>query len=178
MVESLEYKTLKRFGDLEVRRYPRTVLATVKDKEDDESFGLLFAYIGGSNSGGRKIPMTAPVLSSAFEMETASEQSPGARPGRRFSFALPAAMAPESVPSPTSAKVEIEEIPGRFIAVLRFSGRSRPRDVRLMVQKLQFAVRYAGLTPKGPPFLMRYNSPFMPGFLRRNEIAFEIADPS
>jgi hypothetical protein len=36
------------------------------------------------------------------------------------------------------------------------------------------AVAWSGLSARSEPFLMRYNPPFMPGFLRRNEVAIEV----
>ena len=177
MVESLEYKVVKRFGDLEIRRYPEITLATVRGHDDDDAFGILFSFIQGSNSGRVKISMTSPVLSSEYRVDEDSEPAPRGRPRTWFSFAMPAGSAPDSVPRPSDGRIEIETLSRRYVAALRFSGRARPRDVSVMVQKLLFATRYAGLTPKGFPFLMRYNSPFMPGFLRRNEVAMEISYP-
>jgi hypothetical protein len=37
-----------------------------------------------------------------------------------------------------------------------------------------FNIENQNIQVKGNPILMRYNSPFTPGFLRRNEVAVEI----
>jgi hypothetical protein len=40
--------------------------------------------------------------------------------------------------------------------------------------RLQDGLKKAGIETVGQPFLMRYDTPWMPGFLRRNEVAVEI----
>ena len=42
------------------------------------------------------------------------------------------------------------------------------------IKRLLTILENNDLKTKGEPFLMRYNSPFTPGFLRRNEVAIEI----
>jgi hypothetical protein len=40
--------------------------------------------------------------------------------------------------------------------------------------RLQDGLKKTGIETVGQPFLMRYDTPWMPGFLRRNEVAVEI----
>jgi hypothetical protein len=40
--------------------------------------------------------------------------------------------------------------------------------------RLQDGLKNAGIVTAGQPFLMRYDSPWTPGFLRRNEVGMEI----
>jgi hypothetical protein len=40
--------------------------------------------------------------------------------------------------------------------------------------RLLSALTAKGIHTIGEPFLMRYNAPFTPGFLRRNEVGVEI----
>jgi len=70
--------------------------------------------------------------------------------------------------------VRIEELPARRMAVIRFKGRARERDVEAARERLLSAVDRQGLNAVGAPILMRYNSPFAPGFLRRNEVAVQL----
>jgi uncharacterized protein YbbK (DUF523 family) len=53
-----------------------------------------------------------------------------------------------------------------------------PRDsIRIVekhTKKLLAQIKTNKLKTKGEPYLMRYNSPFTPGFLRRNEVAIEV----
>jgi len=42
------------------------------------------------------------------------------------------------------------------------------------MQRLQDALKNEGIDTAGQPFLMRYDSPWKPGFLRRNEVGIEV----
>jgi hypothetical protein len=70
--------------------------------------------------------------------------------------------------------VRIVPIPERDVAVIRFSGDGAPQDVDAKKSQLQEGLKDAGITTVGQPFLMRYDSPWTPGFLRRNEVGVEI----
>ena len=48
MVEQAKYEVLKRIGEIEIRRYPRLVVARV-DGYGDGGFNLLFRFISGNN---------------------------------------------------------------------------------------------------------------------------------
>jgi hypothetical protein len=41
-------------------------------------------------------------------------------------------------------------------------------------EELLRVLKENGISTRGSPFLMRYNSPFAPGFLRRNEVGVEV----
>ena len=170
MTETTPYEVAGTAGEAEIRRYPPIVLATVQDNDNGGGFRLLFAYITGANRARDTIPMTAPVITSS----TIPMTSPVISGGGMMSFMLPAGMAADRVPEPTDDRVRIETVPARELAVVRFSGRARPADVAAAAARLAEELAKAGIAVQGTPFLMRYNAPMTPGFLRRNEVAVEI----
>jgi hypothetical protein len=56
------------------------------------------------------------------------------------------------------------------VAVIRYSGFWSASNDGQHLEQLQAALREAKLTWVGEPMLSRYNPPFTPWFLRRNEI--------
>ncbi|HSQ94009.1 MAG TPA: heme-binding protein, partial [Methanoregula sp.] len=155
---SIPYTDRGKAGEIEFRHYPELVLATVDTAKDDAGFNLLFAYISGSNKHREKIPMTAPVVSDAGSM----------------SFVMPAGTTREETPDPLDSRVRIVTQPERDIAVIRFSGYAPLEDVDAVTSRLQDGLKNEGIGTAGRPFLMRYDSPWTPGFMRRNEVGIEI----
>jgi len=70
--------------------------------------------------------------------------------------------------------VKIAEIPARLIAALCFSGGWSEAHFEKETLELLNALSEAKIQTKGKVFTMLYNPPFIPGFLRRNEVAIEI----
>lgn len=170
MTETVPYEVTGRDGEVEFRRYPPLVLATVHDDGDDSGFRHLFAYITGANRDRRGIPMTAPVITSReIPMTAAVITAPGS-----MSFVMPPGMEPGEVPLPTDDQVRIETVPAREIAALRFGGHAHRQDVDAVAARLLGALAQTGVRTRGEPFLMRYNAPMTPGFLRRNEVGVEV----
>jgi hypothetical protein len=93
-----------------------------------------------------------------------------------MAFCLPLKYSIDTAPIPISPKVNIELIPERILAVLRFSGKTNEERIRQYSQKLRRNVEKEKLQTSGGLILFRYNSPFTPGFLRRNEISIELND--
>jgi hypothetical protein len=174
MTESLDYEIVKTIGPVEIRRYPIVLLATVAERQDDSAFSILFRYISGENRVGEKIAMTAPVVSQSVRGERIAMTTPVISGTSSFSFALPAKYTAATVPQPTDPRVKIEAIPSRLVAVLRFSGHTHVREVMAREEELLRVLKENGISTRGSPFLMRYNSPFAPGFLRRNEVGVEV----
>jgi hypothetical protein len=170
MVETAKYRVARKIGDIEIREYPKMLLATVSGMEDDSSFGLLFNYISGANRSRKKLAMTAPVVSS----EKIAMTAPVVSGERFFTFVLPSDFTPESVPQPTDARIRIHVQPARIFAVLRFGGRSSEDKFKAHGKILLDVLSKHHIEIRGGLFLMRYNSPFAPGFMRRNEVGIEI----
>ncbi|MDP3564072.1 MAG: heme-binding protein [Methanoregula sp.] len=168
--DTIPYAVTGNAGEIEFRHYPELVLATVDTAGDDAGFNLLFAYISGSNKPREKIPMTAPVITSQKIPMTAPVVSDAAS----MSFVMPAGTTREETPDPLDSRVRIVTIPARNIAVIRFSGYAPPDDVDAATSRLQDGLKNNGIVTEGRPFLMRYDSPWTPGFLRRNEVGIEI----
>lgn len=171
MTKEVPYKVVKKIGDIEIRRYPEVTLAVVEGFIDDSGFSLLFQYISGENKTRRRIAMTTPVITS----EKITMTTPVITKNEYMAFALPDSYMKETVPVPINPAVKIVVQPKKELAVLRFSGRTPEVRVEKFIQKLHTSLQAQGIQSKGEPVLMRYNSPFTPGFLRRNEVGVEIS---
>lgn len=174
MVERVEYAVISRSGKVELRRYPRMTLATVEGMGDYDAFRLLFDFINGGNSSARRIAMTTPVMSARGPSEWLPMTSPVVSSARSFSFVMPEGRDADSLPVPDDRRIAIVGVPERTVATLRFRGRARAGHVAARELELLEELRMRGLRPSGQTFLMRYNPPFVPGFLRRNEVGVEL----
>lgn len=170
MVEKADYRVLKKIEDIEIRQYPNLLLAIVDNNVDDSGFNLLFRFISGENKVQKKIPMTAPVITS----EKIKMTAPVITRDDYMAFVMPSIYNKENIPLPTNPLVKIEEQPSSVMAVLRFTGHTTKTRVEKFKNILIKTLEKNKLTIKGNPILMRYNSPFAPGFIRRNEIAIEL----
>ena len=170
MVEKAPYQLIKKIDDLEIRKYPSLILAVAPNTEQDSGFNLLFNYIQGANQTQKKISMTAPVITS----EKIPMTAPVISDQHYMAFVLPSSYTQKTVPTPTNAQIEIRIQPERTIAVKRFSGRATKKDIEQQLEILYSTLQKNDVQTRGESFLMRYNSPFAPGFIRRNEVAVEI----
>ena len=168
MVETPSYEVLRRIESIEIRKYPPMLLATAKG--DVDLFSLLFRYISGANKGSKKISMTAPVITP----EKIAMTSPVVTNVDSMSFLLPSIYNHETVPEPIDPHIIIKEQSARTLAVLRFSGWARSDTVEAKKKLLLETLRRNNIESKGEVVLMRYNPPFTPWFLRRNEVAVEV----
>jgi hypothetical protein len=170
MTETIPYEITGNAGEIEFRKYPATVLATVESSGDDSGFNLLFAYITGNNHMQQKISMTSPVITSRQIPMTA----PVVSDSKSMSFVMPPGKLREDIPEPLDKGVRITTLPAREVAVIRFRGYARKDEVEMEELRLIEELKKAGIEPGGTPFLMRYDPPWTPGILRRNEVGIEI----
>jgi hypothetical protein len=90
-------------------------------------------------------------------------------------FVLHKGVTVANAPEPLDARVQLREVPAAQVAVIRYSGLwSRSNDDDHLA-KLQAALRAANLRWTGEAVYSRYNAPFTPWFLRRNEIWLHLA---
>jgi hypothetical protein len=146
------------------------LFAVVEKQDEDESFGLLFRYITGENKTKSRIAMTAPVITS----EKIKMTTPVITGKNYMAFSVPSVYTEATVPIPTNPEVKIEVQPKKHMAAIRFSGRTTATRVQKNTEELLKTLNTHAIQIKGESILMRYNSPFTPGFLRRNEVAVEI----
>ena len=170
--------------EVEVRRYgTRTAAQVVLDRGDPEAsdngaFRILAGYIFGGNQGERSIDMTAPVAITDGEeiaMTAPVETRQGAGDGYAMRFFLPAAYSVDTAPMPNDPRVEIVEMPPTTLAVVRFSGRGGDEAAAERGDALIAALDQSPWRPIGSPVAMYYDPPWTLPFLRRNEVAVEVA---
>lgn len=121
--------------------------------------------------------MTAPVLQQASEriaMTEPVEQRETREGAYAVAFVLPASLTLESAPVPTDPDVRLSQRPSVLAAARRYRGGWRRDGFERHRVELDRAVRAAGLTPLGPPGWARFDPPFMPAFVRRNEVVQEV----
>ncbi|HDP97013.1 MAG TPA: heme-binding protein [Euryarchaeota archaeon] len=174
MVEKAQYSVIRKLGGAEVRKYPEIILATVSGLSDDEAFSKLFRYISGSNRASEEMDMTAPVISDDPKSEKIPMTAPVISKRNSFSFVLPSNFKEGKVPVPMDNDIEIERIPPRHVAVLRFRGKAKTEQTQEKIDELRLILKYNDLPESGGSFLMRYNPPITPGFMRKNEVGIEV----
>ena len=168
-VEHPRYKTLVSNGKFEVRAYPPMTVAefaVVGSRREavNKAFSPLADYIFAKERPGKKIAMTAPVTQAA---KSASDEW-------TVSFVMPAQYDLASLPKPVNSEIILRQLRESRRAVVQFSGVADDRLINENESKLRQWIKSQGLTTIGEPTYAYYNSPFTPGFMRRNEIMFEL----
>ncbi len=178
MTEVQRYQVLKQHRGFEIRSYPAHSLVTMDMSGDlaragNSAFGYLASYIGGANANRQSIAMTAPVLERPIYASEgiASTATPA---GYQVSFVMPAEMGDSQPPAPLSSQLKTERSSGGTFAVRRFSGVANQQHFFDQAEKLLRDLAAEGLKSKGSPIFARYNGPWTPGPLRRNEVLLEL----
>ena len=184
-IEEPEYRVVKEYEDFELRRYAAFLIAATEvqgefDAAGNRGFRILFDYISGNNEQAEAIAMTAPVGQRAkgekiaMTAPVSQVKADGSPDLYSISFVVPGEYTLETVPRPRDPRVRIQQVPSRLVAVRRYSGRWRIANYRENESFLLQAVANAGLQTVGEPEYARYNSPFKPWFMRRNEVMIEV----
>jgi hypothetical protein len=181
-VEEAAYTVVESHGELELRDYEdRILVETVVEGSFDEAgtraFRRLFDYISGNNRSRAKIDMTAPVTQEAGSEKidmTAPVTQEGVDGAWRIAFLLPSSYSWETAPEPTDERVSLRRVPARRMAAIRFSGRwGEPRFLE-HEERLRTFIAAQGLEVSGETEYARYDPPFKPWFLRRNEVLIPV----
>ncbi len=184
--EEAKYKVVLKEQSFEVREYEPHILAETLvdgdfDKAGNKAFSRLFKYISGNNKSRQKIEMTAPVAQGAGseKIDMTSPVGQQEADGRwAVSFMMPASYSLETLPEPQDPKVVLRQVPARHIAAVRYSGFWSEDGYTLNKDKLEAWIEKNRFSVIGGPIWARYDPPFMPWFMRRNEILVPIANPS
>lgn len=158
--ETPDYKVLSQDGSFEVREYP--ALTLVRTASGDGDFMRLFRYISGGNEAEQKIAMTAPVL-----MKHEGEKT-------GMSFIVPKEVAAKAVPEPKDPAVMMDSLPAGQFAVYRYSGGRNEKNEQEALGELRAWIGKKGLEVTGEPLFGYYDPPWIPPFMRRNEVMLRI----
>lgn len=181
--EEAPYRIVKTDDIFELREYAPQILAeTLVDGDlegaGNKAFKRLFRYISGANRSREKIAMTAPVAQEQKGEKismTAPVSQQRVQEKWAVSFMMPASYTLETLPVPDDPSVTLRQVPARRVASVRYSGFWSEEQYLLNKGKLEAWIRQNGLVIVGEPVWARYNPPFTPWFMRRNEILIPVA---
>jgi len=182
--EEPDFQVVREFaGGIELRQYAAYAVAEVvvpgpAGDASNQAFPILAGYIFGKNKGEQKFAMTAPVTQTAAPVKlemTAPVTQTAAPGGFLVQFVLPKGVTVASAPEPLDARVQLREVQATQVAVIRFSGFWSTSNYEKHLATLQAALRAADLAWTGEPVYSRYDAPFTPWFMRRNEIWLSLA---
>ena len=182
-IEEAKYTIVKKDDNFEIRDYtPHIVAETLVvgslEEAGSKAFKILFGYISGENRSSKKVEMTAPVSQQANPEKikmTAPVGQQRMEDKWAVSFMMPVSYSLETLPEPENPRVTLRRVPGRRMAAVRYSGFWSEKGYVKNKTKLESWINDNGLKIAGDPLWARYNAPFIPWFLRRNEILIPIA---
>ena len=177
-IQEPDFEVTKKFDNIELRQYAPYVVAEVvlnatADEAGSQAFPILAGYIFGKNKGEKKLAMTAPVTQTAAPVRldmTAPVTQAAVAGGMLVQFVLPKGVTLATAPEPTDPRVNLRLVPAATWAVIRYSGTWSQSNYQEHLDQLKTALETAGVATQGEPVLARYNPPFTPWFMRRNEI--------
>jgi len=181
--EEAPYKVLKTDDIFELREYAPQILAEIIVDGDlegagNKAFRRLFRYISGDNRSRNKIAMTAPVSQEQTGEKismTAPVSQQRVQEKWAVSFMMPASYTLETLPIPDDPGVTLRQVPARRVAAVRYSGFWSESKYLFNKGKLESWIRENRFVVVGEPVWARYNPPFTPWFMRRNEILIPVA---
>lgn len=168
MTEVAPYELIKDYREFELRRYPPLMLIQTKVSggfltAGNLGFGPLVRFISGNNQNRQKIAMTAPVI-----------QEPINQGLHLVSFVMPSEFNRESTPAPLDPGVQVLDMPEHLAAARKFSGSWNQERFEKEGEELLKAVTKENLKPVGNLYWSRFDPPWKPGFLKRNEVLIRI----
>ena len=174
--EEPEFRPLETDGDHQIRDYPALTVAETlvngpRREALDQGHRILADYLAAKSRDGDELPMLNPVIQDsgapmASDPPLFDDDLEGAW---RTRFVMPAGRNADDLPD-TPEGVELVELPARKVAVLSFSGRWTDAQLREQEDRLRGWLSKRGVKPRGEPEYAFYNSPMIPGPLRRNEV--------
>lgn len=181
-IKEAAYTVVKKSGIFELRDYAPHVLAeTIVDATLEDAgykaFRRLFDYISGANRSRNSIAMTAPVSQEAKGEKIAMTAPVGQQPASgqwAVSFMMPASYSLDTLPVPNDEAVMLRQVPARRMAAVRYSGRWSEKKYLRYKERLENWIRQSDFAIIGDPVWARYNPPFTPWFLRRNEVLIPV----
>ena len=181
-IEEPRFDVLQKDGSFELREYPPYIVAETRVDAGFEdagsiAFQRLFRYISGDNIAQQKIAMTAPVTQSRGEKISMTAPVSQVADGNAYlvAFTLPSSYTLVTAPQPLDPTVRIRAVPAQLIACWRYSGRWTESNFRDHEVLLRERIKARGLIARGDPVLARYNPPFAPWFMRRNEVLIPVS---
>jgi len=111
--------------------------------------------------------MTAPV----------GQQASGNSKGNQWvvSFMMPASYTLATLPKPNDANVMLRLVPMQRVAAIRYSGLWSEKRYQEHKSQLEAWIAQNKLAINGEASWARYDPPFKPWFMRRNEILIPVA---
>lgn len=189
MTEQQPYQVLRQFPQFELRHYPSYVVAEVEvsgdfDRASNAGFGPLVSFIGGRNHASSKIAMTAPVLQepagtdgTTIAMTAPVLQEPASQGRHIVQFVMPADMHLTQMPTPADGRVKLRLVAAHDAAAVRYSGFASAAKYDSKLTALIADLQRAGLEVAGSPRSARFDPPWTPPFLRRNEVIIPVKQP-
>ena len=181
-IEEAPYTVIQQNGEFELRQYSPHIVAetTVEgtfDQVGSEGFRRLAGYINGENRTKQSIAMTAPVSQEAQSEKIAmtapvGQEKLGDR--WRITFVMPLKYALDTLPEPIDSRIETKQEPGRLMAAVRYSGTWSRKGYEENKERLLAWIEEQGFKQTGDSVWARYDPPFMPWFLRRNEVLIPV----
>jgi len=170
MTEEQPYTLVKKTPTFEIRHYPSYVLVQVTTRGEfsraaSMAFNPLVNYISGRNETREKFAMTAPVIH-------APDRSAD---NHVVSFVLPKDVSIKDLPLPSDARVSRHHVDAHYAAAVKFRGLANFEHFNTLGNQLLADVKSAGLEVAGDPYYARFDPPWKPGFLRRNEAIVALA---
>ena len=169
-IEEPQFEVIHVADDYEIRRYAPFIVAEVDVRGDsgnvgNRAFRILADYIFGNNEPGEKMRMTAPVVSDAPRDDHGLFT---------YAFVMESRYSMDTLPAPMDPRIRIVEKPAQVVAARSYSGRWTDDNFLRHEVSLISALTIDGISMRSEPFLARYDSPFTPWFLRRNEVLVEL----
>jgi len=181
-IEETTYTVVEKDKKFEIRDYPPHILAETLvegslEGAGNKAFKILFRYISGDNRSLKKMAMTAPVSQQPQGEKIEMTAPVGQRPVKEkwaVSFLMPSSYTLKTLPEPENPNITLRQVPARRLAAVRYSGFWSEKRYLRYKSELESWIQERGLTIVGDPIWSRYNSPFTPWFLRRNEILIPV----
>ena len=171
--EQPSYNVILEQDKFSIRDYSEVIVVeteVVASRRDATSaaFRKLFRYISGNNEANLEISMTSPVA------QTLTNQDGEIGENWAVRFFLPRSLSEENIPQPSERGVAVVKLKAQKYGSVSFKGTQNDKKVSENLAKLEAFITENDYEVSGPPVYAFYDPPFIPWFLRDNEILLPV----
>jgi len=177
MTETPAYTIIKKDNSIELREYAEYIKAEVEivdttyRKAVYKGFSVLAGYIFGDNVTSKNLAMTSPVqVASSQKIAMTSPVTVSGAGSYTVAFVMPSEFTLKTLPEPKNPTITFNKVDSQVTAAIRFSGYFNERKVRKAKHHLRDWLKEENLEAEGEFLVARYDPPWVPWFLARNEV--------